>query len=35
MDFATSMAYWLIPALALLNALVVWRMKVDIGDEDT
>ena len=33
MDFLTGMAYWGILVLALVNALVVWRMKVDIGKE--
>jgi len=31
MDFLTGMAYWGILVLALINALIVWRMKVDIG----
>lgn len=33
MDFLTGMAYWGILVLALVNALIVWRMKVDIGEE--
>ena len=33
MDFLTGMAYWGILVLALVNALIVWRMKVDIGKE--
>jgi hypothetical protein len=34
MDFLTGMAYWGILALALVNGLIVWRMKVDIGNEE-
>ena len=33
MDFLSGMAYWGILVLALVNALIVWRMKVDIGEE--
>lgn len=33
MDFLTGMAYWGILVLALVNALIVWRMKVDIGKD--
>lgn len=34
MDFLTGMPYWGILVLALLNGLIVWRMKIDIGKED-
>ena len=34
MDFLTGLPYWGIFVLALINALIVWRMKVDIGKED-
>lgn len=33
MDSLTAMAYWGILILALVNALIVWRMKVDIGQD--
>lgn len=33
MDSLTGMAYWGILVLALVNALIVWRMKVDIGEK--
>jgi hypothetical protein len=37
MDFLTALAYWGMAALVVINAIIVLRMKVDIGDraEDT
>ena len=34
MDFLTGLAYWGILVLVIVNALVVKRMKIDIGDRD-
>jgi hypothetical protein len=33
MDFLTALAYWGMAALVVINAIIVLRMKVDIGDE--
>lgn len=33
MDFLTSMAYWGIAVLVIINTIIVIRMKVDIGDK--
>jgi hypothetical protein len=32
MDFLTALAYWGMAALVVINAIIVLRMKVDIGD---
>lgn len=34
MDFLTGVAYWGILVLVLVNALIVWRMKIDVGKKD-
>jgi hypothetical protein len=33
MDFLTSLAYWGMAVLVIINAIIVLRMKVDIGDD--
>jgi hypothetical protein len=33
MDFLTGFAYWGIILLAIINAIIVLMMKVDIGDK--
>jgi len=33
MDFLTSMAYWGIAVLVIINTIIVLKMKVDIGDK--
>jgi len=33
MDFLTGAAYWGIIVLMVVNAVIVFRMKVDIGDD--
>jgi hypothetical protein len=33
MDFFTALAYWGMAALVVINAIIVLRMKIDIGDE--
>jgi hypothetical protein len=34
MDFLTASAYWSIPILVIINAIVVMRMKVRINDDN-
>lgn len=34
MDFLTGAAYWSIPILVIINAIVVMRMKVRIHDDN-
>ena len=33
MDFLTGAAYWGIAVLVIVNALIVIKMKVDVGEE--
>ncbi len=34
MDFLTGMAYWGIILLVVINAVIVWKMKISLPDDE-